>query len=281
MRHKPWEPNNFDNQERLYKAEEKVSHEKRMAEQLRKEREKEKEIERIRDLNRKNNLIVVRQTEEDDTVEEEEQKPYVPEAFQCGSLEEWLERRKEMEVEKVKNAVEEMAAERLKESGGAVEVEVEERDDLWEDSDTLGFESCSDDVCSLPEQEKYQDSSDSDSDSGSDSEVAVSAAAGGGTGGDLDSEDELDKAKSEQQLKLKEFFKSKMKVFLLLLIFRAHTAHIPYTNILPSRTSGRTWTSPARRRRNTRNTIRTARRKAKRTTERTAKRRRRAAARTS
>lgn len=144
MRHKPWEPTNFANQERLFKAEQAVEHEKKQALLLVKEREKERELERIRELNRKNNFIVVRETEEN---EEEEEVPFIPQAVAANTLEEYLAKKKELEAAN-------LAALQAADPQAAAELMVSE------DTDSIGWEACESDVVS-----------DSSSDSSSDSEA--------------------------------------------------------------------------------------------------------------
>lgn len=151
-----------------------------------------REIERIRAMNRKNNLIIVRENKEE--APEEEPKPYVPEAFACNSLEEWLQKRKEMEAEKAALELKEkeedeneQAVKKEEDAGKVGNGELTAWIDFNEDSDGDGMESCSSDIVSC-------DGSDSGDDSSSDG-----------------SENELERAKVQQQAKLKEFFKNKYK----------------------------------------------------------------------
>ena len=62
LRAQPWEPTNFINQERLWKAEAKRDFDAKAIMELKKEREKEREIERIREMNFQNGLVTVSKT---------------------------------------------------------------------------------------------------------------------------------------------------------------------------------------------------------------------------
>lgn len=201
MHHKPWEPTNRENQQALFDAEQKHANEKQKIELYKKEKMKEAEIDRIRQMNFSNGLITV---QNDTKVEEVDQGEFVPEAFQADSIEGWLEQKKQAKERELEIAREEHQAKKDK---AAAKIKRNEAKEALKNG-TAGLAIKQEGERAAGAAGKAEEE---DEDEDTDGDVEASEAEEEVPAVELDSEEELEKEREATQDQLKAFFKRKFK----------------------------------------------------------------------